>query len=97
MKEVVLPFEWHSFCISINVGLKEADVLHNGNIQAIQLFDELKDNTEDTLKFMNSGHLGGATFIGVISEFEVFGRPLSVKEISQWTLCQKKGRTSFRY
>ena len=36
MDEVVLPFEWHSFCIAINIGKKEAKVFHDGHIQAIQ-------------------------------------------------------------
>ena len=90
MDEVVLPFEWHSFCISINIGLKQATVFHNGHIQAIQNFKELTDDTEDDLKFMNLGHLGGAKFVGIINEFEAFGSPLPDKELFEWTLCQTK-------
>ena len=95
MEEVVLPFEWHSFCISINTGLKQAAVFHNGHIQAIQLFKKLNDGTEDKTKFMTSGHLGGAKFVGTIIDFEVFGRPLPDDDLLKWTLCQNKGSSSF--
>ena len=94
MDEVILPFEWHSFCISINVGAKQATVFHNGHIQVIQRFGELDDDIEDQLRFMTSGHLGGAKFVGKIIDFEVFGKPLPKKELLQWTLCQNKGSTS---
>ena len=91
MDEVILPFEWHSFCISINVKKKEATVVHNGHIQVIQVFGELADEIEDEHRFMTEGHLGGAKFVGKLIDFEVFGRPLSDKELFQWTLCQNQG------
>ena len=95
MEEVILPFEWHSFCISINVALKEATLYHNGHIQEMQKFGELNDNIEDALKFMTFGHLGGAKFLGKIIDFEAFGRPLTNKELLQWTLCQTQGTLHF--
>ena len=94
MDEVVLPFEWHSFCISINIWLKQATLFHNGHIQAIQLFKKLNENSEDQLKFMTTGHLGGAKFVGTVTDFDVFGKPLTDQELSEWTLCQNKGTTS---
>ena len=94
MDEVILPFEWHSFCISINIGKKRATVVHNGKIQAIQLFRKLDDNVEDQDRFMTVGHLGGAKFLGKLIDFEVFGRPLSDQEISHWTLCNNQGINS---
>ena len=90
MDRVILPFEWHSFCISINIAVKEATVFHNGQIQAVQLFDELTHDTPDESKLMTSGHLGGAKFIGTLVDFEVFGRPLPEEDLLKWTLCQKK-------
>ena len=88
MNETVLPFEWHSFCISIDIARQQAVLVHNDHIQAIQKFNEVETETEDNLKFMTSGHLGGTKFEGAISNFEVFSRPLADEEIMQWTLCQ---------
>ena len=90
MDEIVLPFVWHSFCISIDIDKKEAKLFHNGNIQAIQSFEDLEDETESKSRFMTVGHLGGAKFVGLLIDFEVFGRPLSDDELLQWTLCKIK-------
>ena len=90
MDEIVMPFEWHSFCISIHIGLNEATVAHNGKIQAIQIFGDLTDDTQDEYKFMTHGHLGGTKFIGTLTHFEIFGRPLSNETILKWTMCQNK-------
>ena len=96
MNELVLPFEWHSFCISINVRTKNATVYHNGHIQAVQPFKELKDQLEERSRFMTVGHLGGPKFEGTVIDFEVFGRPLPKKDLLQWTLCKNKETTSFK-
>ena len=94
MNETVLPFEWHSFCISIDIARQQAVLMHNDHIQVIQLFNDVETETEDNLKFMTSGHLGGAKFEGAIANFEVFSRPLSDEEIMQWTLCQIEVKNS---
>ena len=88
MEQVVLPFEWHSFCISIDMQHKQAALVHNGHIQAVQLFDEITEDTEDELKYMVLGHLGGAKFEGILTELEVFGRPLPEDQLIEWTVCQ---------
>ena len=90
MDEIVLPFEWHSFCISININKKKAKVIHNGHIQAIQTFEKLEDETEDKSRFMTLGHLGGENFVGLLLDFEVFGSPLPDKNLLQWTLCENQ-------
>ena len=90
MDQVVLPFEWHSFCISIDIGRKQAALFHNGHIQAIQLFDDITDDTEDEYKYMVSGHLGGAKFEGTLTELEVFSTPLADDELLAWTVCKNK-------
>ena len=97
MEEVILPFDWHSFCISIDIGRKQAALFHNGHIQAIQLFEDINEDARDEFKFLTSGHLGGAKFVGTLAEFEVFGRPLADQELLQWTSCQNKGRTSIYF
>ena len=92
----MLPFEWHSFCISINVEKRRAVVFHNGHVQAIQRFKDLNDQIEDEARFMTIGHLGGAKFVGKLMEFEVFGRSLPDQDLLEWTLCQNKGNLHFR-
>ena len=95
MDQMVLPFEWHSFCISINIELKQATLMHNGHIQLIQKFHPPEMETEDQYKFMTSGHLGGPKFEGILLDFETFSRPLSDEFILQWTLCESKEWSSF--
>ena len=90
LDEVVHPFVWHSFCISININLKRVTVIHNGNIQAVQVFDELQLQTEEKLRFMTFGKLLGAEFVGTLTDVEVFGKPLPDKEMIKWTLCQNQ-------
>ena len=90
MDQMVLPFEWHSFCISINIALKQATLVHNGHIQLIQRFHEPETETEDQYKFMTSGHLGGAKFEGILMDFEAFGRPLLDQDMLYWTTCQSQ-------
>ena len=90
MEQVILPFEWHSFCISIDMERKQAALVHNGHIQAVQLFDEITNNTENDLKYMVIGHLGGAKFEGLLTELEVFSKPLPDDQLLEWTVCQNK-------
>ena len=97
MNELVLPFEWNSFCISINVETKKATVYHNGHIQAVQPFKDIESGTPESSKFMTIGNLGGSKFVGTIIDFEVFGRPLPKEDLLDWTLCQNKETASFCY
>ena len=89
--ERVLPLEWHSFCISIDN--ERALVYHNGNRQGVQNFSWNK--TEAKMALMNSGIIGGAKFIGILADLQVFGSVLSDKELSDWTLCQIKEKFLF--
>ena len=88
--EKVLPFEWHSFCLSIDVQLSEATLVHNDHVQVIQEFGEVTNDIEDNLKYMTIGNLAGAKFEGLITELDVFERPFSEKELLAWTLCENK-------
>ena len=61
-------------------------MVHNGHIQLIQMFEDIKDK----YKFLTTGNLGGAKFVGTVINFEGFGRPFSDEELFQWTLCGNK-------
>ena len=87
MNEIVLPFEWHSFCISLSSNA--ALVYHNGNQQGAQNFTW--PNHQVKLPMLNSGVIGGPKFVGKLADVQVFGRLLSIKELSEWTLCNIKG------
>ena len=97
MDNIVLPFEWHSFCISIDIDIKKAILFHNGQIQAVQLFEDLEDVTKDTSKYMTSGHLGGAKFVGTLLDFEIFKMPLPEQSLIKWTLCQNQVTYLFKF
>ena len=87
MNELVLPFEWHSFCISLSSNA--ALVYHNGNQQGAQNFTW--PNQQIKLPILNSGIIGGPKFVGKLADVQVFGRLLSKDELSDWTSCTIKG------
>ena len=84
----VLPFEWNSFCISMS---KEKVVIyHNGQVQGMQNMT-IKDAGRH-LKTLTMGHIGGAKFIGIISDLQIHSRELSGEELSKWTKCRNEVR-----
>ena len=91
MNELVLPFKWHSFCVSLSS--KKALVYHNGNKQGNQTFN--LPNKQKKLPILNSGILGGTKFKGFVVDFHIFGRELSERELSSWTRCQIQETVSF--
>ena len=90
MKELVLPLEWHSYCISIDLISSSIKFYHNDHIQAIQNFTVNHGDEEGLAKMMNRGHLGGPNFVGFISDFHIFGSSLDEKIILEWTSCNKQ-------
>ena len=90
MNELVLPFKWHSFCISLSSD--KALVYHNGEQQGVQTFN-WRDNPIQMPK-LNSGLIGGSKFKGTLADFQVFERALSENELSGWTRCQIQGNLS---
>ena len=66
-------------------------VIHNGQVEAIQPIEEIKDKFLKNFEILKSGKLGGTHFVGTIAEFEVFGRAVPQNELLQWTDCQIKG------
>ena len=87
MNEIVLPFKWHSFCISLSPD--KALIFHNGKKQGVLSFKSTKN-----LPLLNYGILGGTKFKGIIADFNMFGHLLSEEKLSVWTLC---GNNKERY
>ena len=92
LKETVLPHSWHSFCISIDIEQKQVLVTHNGKVEANQPIEDVEDKYLRNFELLRFGLLGGTYFVGTIAEFEVFGHPLPLQELLQWTTCQIKGK-----
>ena len=65
-------------------------VIHNGYIQAVQMFDKVKLETEDKLGFLTAGHLMGTEFVGAVTDVEVFGNTIAEETLLKWTLCQNQ-------
>ena len=90
MKQLVLPLEWHSFCISIDLQKNQMKLYHNDHVQAVQNFTVTHNDHAGLAKLMTKGHLGGAKFVGYIADFQIFGSSLPENEILQWTSCQSE-------
>ena len=88
MNEVILPFEWHSFCISIDLLNNVMKLYHNDHIQAEQHFTITHDDDKGIRELMTKGHLGGPKFVGFIADFQVFGTALPGESIFVWTSCK---------
>ena len=83
MYEKVLPFEWNSFCISLSI--EKILLIHNGRVQGRQSLAE--EGIGKHLKTMKSAVIGGAKFIGILSDLQIFGRDVSETDLKQWTEC----------
>ena len=88
MNQIVLPLEWHSFCITIDLVRSQMKLYHNSNIQAIQNFTITHNDNVGLAKLMKNGHLGGNKFVGSIADFQIFGSAVEEKEIFEWTSCE---------
>ena len=88
MREIILPFEWHSFCISIDPANKMVKLYHNDRIQAEQDFAIETGSNKDIFKLMTKGHVGGQKFVGYVADLQIFGSVLSDKTLFGWTSCQ---------
>ena len=84
----VLPLEWNSFCISLST--EKVVVYHNGQVQGMQNMT-IKD-AGSQLKTMTMGHIGGAKFLGILSDLQIHSRELSGEELIKWTKCQNQVR-----
>ena len=90
LKEIVLPFEWHNFCILIDFVKNQMKFYHNKNIQAIQNFTIAHQDTGGIRKLMTKGHLGGNKFLGSLTDFHIFGAALSEESVLEWISCKYK-------
>ena len=90
LNEIILPFEWHSFCISFDLVKHTMKLYHNDHIQAVQNFTSWLPEKTSMLKMASMGHLGGQRFVGFISDVQIFGSALSEDTIVEWTSCKNK-------
>ena len=88
LKETIVPYAWHSFCISIDLVQNITKLYHNDHIQMVQRFTITHNDTEGLYRLMTKGHLGGSQFVGLIADFQMFGSVLSEEIVFQWTSCQ---------
>ena len=88
MKQIVLPFEWHSYCISIDLVNNMMKLFHNDHIQVVQNFTIAHGDQQGLSELMTTGHLGGPKFVGYLADFQMFGTALPDETIFQWTSCQ---------
>ena len=90
LNEIILPFEWHSFCLSFDLVQNIMKLYHNDHIQAVQNFTIwLK---KPISKLTSMGHIAGQRFIGFVSDFQIFGRSLPEDVILRWTSCETQVR-----
>ena len=90
MREIILPFEWHSFCVSIDPTNKMVKLYHNDRIQAEQDFTIETSSNKDIFKLMTKGHIGGQKFVGYVADLQIFGSVLSDEALFGWTSCQNQ-------
>ena len=90
MKQIILPFEWHSYCISIDPGNKTMKVFHNNRIQAEQDFTMTHGDKKGITKLMTTGHLGRPKFVGFLTDFQIFGTALTEETLLGWTVCKEQ-------
>ena len=88
MREIILPYEWHSFCISIDPANKLVKLYHNDHIQAEQHFTIKSSGNKSMFKLLTKGHVGGQKFVGYISDLQVFGTVVADDVLFDWTSCQ---------
>ena len=90
MDQIILPFEWHSYCMSIDPKNKTMKVFHNNRIQSNQDFTMTHKDKKGIAKLMTRGHLGGPKFVGFLTDFQIFGTALTEESLLGWTVCKKQ-------
>ena len=87
MREIILPFEWHSFCISIDPANKLVKLYHNNHIQAEQHFTIENSGEKGMFRLLTRGHVGGQKFVGYITDLQVFESVVADDVLFDWTSC----------
>ena len=49
-----------------------------------------RNNAGQLLKTMTTGIIGGARFIGILSDLQIFGQELAQEDMIQWTSCENR-------
>ena len=94
MQEMIVPYAWHSFCIVLDLAQSFVKLYHNDHVQIVQSFEVMHNDKEGLSKLLTKGHLGGSQFVGMLTDFQMFGRVLSEDIIYKWTSCQIQVRIS---
>ena len=90
MKEVIVPYAWHSFCISIDLVQNVIKLYHNDHIQFVQPFAITHSDKDGLHNLMSHGYLGGPKFVGYVTDFQIFAKVLHKDDIYEWTACNAK-------
>ena len=94
LQETIAINEWHSFCLSVNVDLRNMSIIQNGNIIAQKSFEILHNDIDSRLKrLMPYAYMGGNS--GSIADAQIFSRSLTYEEMKKWTLCQGDEKVFF--
>ena len=87
MQEIIVPYAWHSFCITVDLEQRSVKLYHNDHVQVVQNFEVKHDDMNGLSKLMTKGHLGGSQFVGILADFQMFGKVLPEDFILKWTSC----------
>ena len=90
MEQIILPFVWHSYCMSIDPKNKTMKIFHNNLIQSEQDFTMTHKDKKGIAKLMTRGHLGGPKFVGFLTDFQMFGTALTEESLLGWTVCKNQ-------
>ena len=69
MYEIILPFEWHSFCMTIDLAENTMKMYHNNHLQVVQNFTVTHQDQDGLSKLMTRGHLGGQNLLDILQTF----------------------------
>ena len=79
-------YDWHSFCVALNLVEKIVHVVQNGKIIVIKHFDSAYEDFTRLKNLMQTVYIG--SFRGFVTDTQVFSRPLGTDEMERWTLCE---------
>ena len=90
MDEVIMPFEWHSFCVTINPKEGKLLLYHNNKVQLEQDFKMTHPEKIGSGKILTHGHIGGPKFLGYLTDFQIFTTDIGKERILKWTSCAEE-------
>ena len=81
--------EWHSFCLSIDLEIRNLTIFQNGEMIVRAHFEVTHDQPESLNNLLPYAYVAGHS--GSMADIQVFSRPLSPEEMRMWTLCENDG------